>query len=369
MSGEGLSGYFQRRGVAQLPLGGGMYVPGQFADATAEHLAVRDRVGLFDFSFMSQFQINGPDAITFLERLQPRPIAQLRCGRIAYTFLCRDDGSVFNDATIWRRDNDLFWLFTGRRSDAHHIRQAAENLDVRIEDLSGSYSIIGVQGPLSDRLLQHAGVDPDGPLRYFRFSVASWNGVQVWVGRIGYSGERGFEVLVQAGHGSALWQHLVAAGRDLGVAECGFRAADSLRIEAGYILFAQELRFRISPAGLGYGRIAALGLGGDFIGAAALRRRGRQRIFLAGLVPLRAAAVGWRSDSVALPDVELPPVAPGRACLTSACWSPTFSRPLGLGYVADVDRHPGSTVRLQDGQWAQVARLPYYDPPRIVPRR
>lgn len=372
MPDEPLTCYFRERGVAQLGFGAGIQVPQRFGNAVDEHHAVRSRVGLFDFSFMSHFEISGPQSAVFLQRLQPRAVTSLRAGRIVYTFLCRDDGSVFNDATIWRHSDGRFWLFTGRRSDLTHIRQIAHGLDVFIDDLSGAHSIIAVQGPLSDALLGRAGVESGAPVRYFRFSQASIAGTGAWIGRIGYSGERGYELLVDAAHGVEIWKRMVAAGRDLGVAECGFQAADSLRIEAGYMLFDRELRYRVTPAGLGYGQMAVPRPQDDYVGASALHaRRGRDEpVRLVGLVPVRTLSpADWLLDTASLPTSALPPVAPRQGCLTSACWSPTLARLLGLGYVAGDDRYPGSSVTLQNGQRAQVARLPFYDPPRLRPRR
>ncbi len=371
MAQPALTRYFQQRGIPQLALGADIQAPARFTDPLSEHLAVRSGVGVFDFSFMSQFQVHGPQAVAFLERLQPRPVAQLRPGQVIYTFLCRDDGSVFNDATIWRHRDGAFWLFTGRRSDHAHIGNLVNGLDVEIDDRSGEYSIIAVQGPSSGQLLERAAVRPDQPIRYFRFAPVSIDEDEAWLARIGYSGERGYELLVKAECGSTIWQRLIAAGATLGVSECGFDAANSLRIESGYILFDRELRFRVRPTGLGYGRFAEPGPGNAFIGAQALRQaRGYpEPAYLVGLLPLRRHDAGdWSLDAAPLPIGEWPPVAHGRACLTSRCWSPTLSRTLGMGYVAASDRHPGHSVTLQHGARAQVARLPFYDPPRLRPR-
>ncbi len=371
MAQPALTQYFQQRDIPQLALGADVLAPARFGDPAAEHLAVRGGVGVFDFSFMSQIQVHGPQAVTFLERLQPRLVAQLRPGQIIYTFLCRDDGSVFNDATIWRHRDGSFWLFTGRRSDQTHIGNLVEGLDVEIENRSGEYSIIAVQGPTSDRLLERAAVRPEHAVRYFRFASVPIDGDEAWLARIGYSGERGYELLVKAESGSAIWQRLTAAGATQGIAECGFEAANSLRVESGYILFDRELRFRVRPTGLGYGRLAEPRPRDPFVGAQALRQsRGHpEPAYLVGLLPLRrSGGSDWTPDAASLPLGEWPPVAPGRACLTSSCWSPTLSRTLGMGYVAAGDRHPGRSVTLQNGARAQVARLPFYDPPRLRPR-
>ena len=95
-----------------------------YTDAAEEHLATRRSCGLFDFSFMSHFEIAGANARVFLDRLQTRNLAGLAPGRIAYTLLLRPDGTVFIDATVWCLAPDRYWLFTGRRSDFAFVAEA-----------------------------------------------------------------------------------------------------------------------------------------------------------------------------------------------------------------------------------------------------
>src|SRR4051812_38641516 len=97
----------------------------QHSEARVQHLATRRSAGLFDFSFMGGWEIDGPGALAFLQHLQTRDLTTLRPGRIAYTLLCRDDGSVFIDATVWCHAHQKYWLFTGRRSDEIHIAGGA----------------------------------------------------------------------------------------------------------------------------------------------------------------------------------------------------------------------------------------------------
>ncbi len=111
------------------------------------HLATRRAMGLFDFSFMSLCEITGGGALAFLERLQTRSIAALEPGRIAYTLLLRDDGSVIIDATLWRHADGEWWLFTGRRSDVAWIAALAAGFDVRIRDRSAEFAVLALQGP------------------------------------------------------------------------------------------------------------------------------------------------------------------------------------------------------------------------------
>jgi aminomethyltransferase len=348
-----LDEYFEARGIALARLGE-QRVPLRFSSATEEHLATRRIAGLFDFSFMGCFEVTGREALRFLDFLQTRNLTSLREGRAYYTLLCNEDGAVINDATVWRHCLQQFWLFTGRREDWRHIAAVASGFAVTLTDLSGKFAIIAVQGPRSQRILKQR-LDSPLPEAYFSFSRAIICGENAWVARLGYTGECGFELLVPSAAGAKVWKALLAA--DNGIRECGFEAADSLRIEAGYVLFTCELAKPATPYELGLGRLVALPRS-PFLGSGALQtiRFRRPARTLAGL---RFGAVNRKWHDGNLPCVEV----------TSQCDSPIFGKTLGLGFVTNAQRFPGSLVYTADGRVASVSRLPFYDPPRVVPRR
>jgi aminomethyltransferase len=354
MSG-GLASLFAGRGIATVDVTPGATVPLRFSGPAAEHLATRRAAGLFDFSFMGRYEVSGRDGRAFLDRVQTRGLARFPPGTLHYTLLCDDDGRVVNDATVWRLAEDRFWIFTGRRSDFHYLAASRGTLEVRVADVSEACAVLAVQGPRSAAIL--AKVLPGAavaPLRYFHFSEAGWRGRSAWVARLGYSGEQGYEVVVAADDAAELWAALLAAGGSDGLLECGFEAADSLRIESGYVLFTRELGTPLTPFELGLARLVSFD-GRPFRGSGALR-------------PLR-----WRA-----PERRLCGILPGRrapsarglpkARVTSEAHSPVFGRTLALGLVDRGATAPGTTVALDDGRIGRVARLPFYDPARVLPR-
>jgi aminomethyltransferase len=287
-----------------------------------EHLATRRAAGLFDFSFMGLYEFYEK---TELQALQTRELDAMVPGQIAYTLLLKEDGAVLIDATVWCLDRERFWLFTGRRSafGGH--------------DVSGAFTILALQGPSSGWILARVlGPDAIGKLRYFRFLEKD----DLIVARLGFSGELGYELLVPATDGAALRQKLLDAGRNEGLRTCGWAAADSLRIEAGYVLFDREIDGAANPRELGLERLV------DGKRDFELARR---------LVGLEILDGPGRQD--------LPP-----AKVTSECFSPTFGKSLALGFVGAATIGPGSAVRLGDGRIARVAALPFYDPKRRRPR-
>ena len=348
-----LDGFFSRRGIELLQFGEGAATPMRFSDARTEHLATRSFAGLFDFSFMGLFEVSGPQARAYLERVQTRNLSPLAPGRIFYTLLLREDGSVFNDATVWCHAPDRYWLFTGRRGDRAWLEQQPHAEGLQLACLSGQYAILALQGPRCFDILKRALDAPLPELRYFSFLQTNLAGMPARVGRLGYSGELGCEIIVPAAAGASVWEKLVQAGAAAGLRECGFDAANSLRVESGYILFRNELGVGADPFELGLARLVT---GGDCAGAAALRGRRRTGPLrrLVGLAPTKS-----RRAPGSLPE----------ALLTSEAYSPVSGRLLGMGFAPAAHAAPGTLLRLADGRLAHCARLPFYDPGRVLPRR
>jgi aminomethyltransferase len=291
-----------------------------------EHLATRRAAGVFDFSFMGLFEFSGTAA---LDRLQSRRLSDLPPGRAAYTLLLNADGGVFNDATVWNMGADRWWLFTGRPKDVAWLGPAAR-------DLSGQHAIVALQGPASGTILARLiGADAVRGLRYFHFLEHS----DMLIARLGYSGELGYELLVPAPRERQLHQALLDAG-DRRLRECSFAAADSLRIESGYVLFDREIDGRANPRELGLERL--------------MSDAGRPFAISRKLVGLEIAE--RRAD-----------VDPPIAHVTSECDSPTLGKQIALGFAA-ADSRPEDLVGLDDGRLARVTQLPFYDPERRRPR-
>jgi len=356
------SAFLAGRCADTIALAPGIATPRCFSDVAGEHLATRRAAGLFDFSFMYCMEITGAGSGDFLAALQTRAVETLPCGRIAYTLLLRDDGSVLIDGTLWRLDRDSYWLFTGRRGDANYVADFARAYDVALTDRSTLQSVLAVQGPASatiiERTLGRANVRA---LPYFSFTQLAFAGAECRLARIGYSGELGYEIVIPDAAAPTLWSALVETGNDYGLREGGFAAIDSLRIEAGHLLYTRELAAAAVPAELGLMRLIDF-YRQEFCGAAAVRahRWSLPARRLVGLLPLHGARFAPQATTAR---------TRGAGTLTSTAWSPIMECELGLGFVAAGDAYPGITVTLDSGAAAKVARLPFYDPARRLPRR
>lgn len=326
-----------------------LHADARIVNAIQQHLATRRAAGLFDFSFMSLIEVDGIAARAFLDHAQTRSLAGLESGRIVYTLLLHDDARVFIDATLWKHAEDRWWLFTGRRTDIDTIQGCALRFDVRVRERSDEFAVLALQGSTSGRTLAKlAGEGVVRELRYFRFIEVCLDGVRSFVGRLGYSGELGYEIVVPAAEAPSLRSALL----QLGVAECGFDAANSLRIESGYVLFDREITGRENPFELRLERLVELD-DRDFVGRQAFvgLRRFEPAQRLVGL------KIADRAASSLLPPARV----------TSECDSPIFRRRIALGFAAP-SLSDGSLVRLDDGRLARTARLPFYDASRRLAR-
>jgi aminomethyltransferase len=314
-----------------------------------QHLATRRTACLFDFSFMSLIEVDGIAARAFLDYVQTRSLAALEAGRIVYALLLHEKGTVFIDATLWKHADDRWWLFTGRRTDVDTIQARAHKFDVRVRERSDEFAVLALQGPTSGRLLAKlAGEATVQSLRYFRFIDADLEGIRCSVGRLGYSGELGYEIVVPTADAPSLRRAVL----ELGVAEGGFDAANSLRIESGYLLFDREITGHENPLELRLERLVELN-DRQFIG--------RQAFIALRYAPQKQRLVGLEIvDRVASSLLPL-------ARVTSECESPIFRRRIALGFAPSM-LSIGSPVRLADGRLARTARLPFYDPSRGLPR-
>jgi glycine cleavage system T protein (aminomethyltransferase) len=326
-----------------------------YGDIGAEARSCRSTAALFDFSFMRRIRVRGPRASALVQTLTPRWIEDLVPGRIRYALRVGAGGRVLGDVTIWRLDAESFEVFAGT-GDVLTQLQAAAGSTTSVRDLSEETAIFALQGPSSLRAL--AGVSSTarlGALPYFGHVQESVAGVACRVGRLGYTGERGFEIIVPRAARDAVWTMLAQHARP-----AGFAAADILRIEAGFPLFANELLFPVSAAELGLTRFAAEP-------DAPCRPPSAQRADPIRLVSFEAMCdrdpILWHPPR----DATFPPT-PGTLLATSACRSIITGAILGLGYARDA--HGAARLFDPTRQFRDIREVsvPFYDPHKRRPR-
>jgi glycine cleavage system aminomethyltransferase T len=220
-----------------------------YGDVDAEVAACREKAALFDFSFMSAARVSGHYALKAIARITERRLDDMTPGRIRYALSCGPNGWLRSDLTIWNEGNDHYILISGCPDDVADLVDLARTMgkDCSVEDLSDATAVLSVQGPKALHALDGL-VDRERlrGLSYFGFAAFDIDGIPCLIGRLGYTGERGFEIILPAELRAKLWQQLARRAQS-----AGFDAADCLRIEAGFVLFANEFRLPVTAKDAG----------------------------------------------------------------------------------------------------------------------
>lgn len=333
----------------------------------AEHLAVRERCGLFDLSHMGRVWVRGPDALALAQLCATRDLARVPQGGAAYALLCKDDGGILDDVIAYvlaptevlfvfnasNREKDVAW-FTAQRD--------TRRLDATLQDRTRETALIGVQGPRAQATLQpHCLADLD-PLAGYTFVQTQVLGKPALVARTGYTGEDGFEVLVEGADAPAVWEALL--GDPSGAVACGLGARDTLRTEAAMALYGHEIDERTNPYEARLGWVVSLSKG-EFVGREALARLKEQGP--------RRTLVGLLVEEGGIPRPGFPILREGDGTVgvvTSGTHSPSLKRGIALGYVPAGRGEPGERYMIEmRGRPvpAEVAPLPFV-PHRTRPR-
>ena len=228
---------------------GGWSMPVEYAGGgvLAEHAAVREAVGLFDVSHLGKVSVTGPGAGELVNSVLTGDLGRIGPGQAQYTLLCNPAGGVVDDLIAYVTGPDEVLLVPNAANAAAvaAVLEAAAPEDVVVLDRHHDLAVLALQGPLADEVLAAAGLPVE--LDYMAFAVAEVDGAEVIVCRTGYTGERGYELLVPTAAATAVWDLLVAAGTPFGLRPAGLGARDTLRTEMGYPLHGQDLSATITP--------------------------------------------------------------------------------------------------------------------------
>ena len=243
--------------------------------ALREAQAVRNTVGMTDVSTLAKFEVSGPDAAAFLEIICATTVGKLAVGRGRYTFMLREDGFVFDDGTVWRTGENRFLLTSstgGADRMATHISYVRQylcpHLRVSAVNVQEHYAGIAVAGPKAKAVL--AELIGEEPPRHMSTVPAVIAGVPVVILAASYSGERAFEIYVEASQAAPVWAVCEVAVTAQGGALYGLEAMEFLRIEKGHLVVGGEVDGRMTPHDLALDKM--LNKAGGYIGASGLSR-------------------------------------------------------------------------------------------------
>lgn len=325
-----------------------------------EHLAVRKAAGLFDVSHMGEVDIVGAGALAFLQRVTSNDVAKLHDGHAQYSALPMPSGAPVDDIIVYRFNAERFLLVVNASNRAKDVAwlHAQNPTGCEVLDRSDEFALLALQGPKAVAILQPLTTADLGSVGYYKFTTGTVSGLSATIARTGYTGEDGFEIMVKAAEGPALWDALMAAGADHGLVPAGLGARDTLRLEAKMCLYGNEIDENTTLIEAGLGWITCVDAHkGDFNGRTVLaeqKAKGTSR-----------KLVGFEMKERGIARHGYPVVIGGQAVstVTSGSMAPFLEKNIGLAYVPSEHSAVGTAIGIEIRGvvvGAEIVKTPFY---------
>jgi aminomethyltransferase len=346
---------------ARLTSFGGWEMPVQFSGITSEHQAVRSNAGMFDISHMGKFTLQGKNLVSQLQRLVPSDLSRLTTHQAQYSVLLNPQGGIIDDIIFYYQGEDNTGLQKGfiivnaatTAKDKAWLLEHLNTKQIEFQDLSTEKVLLAVQGPFATEILQKFVEEDLTPIKAFGHLNATVLGKPAFMARTGYTGEDGFEVMLEPSVGIELWQSLIEAG----VLPCGLGARDTLRLEAAMALYGQDIDDTTTPLEAGLGWLVHLDTKGDFIGRDVLEQQKADGV--------QRKLVGLQMQGRNIARHGYPVLSAGQKVgeITSGTLSPTLGYPIALAYVPAEVAKVGNNLAIEiRGKTypATIVKRPFY---------
>ncbi len=307
----------------------GFEMPINYDKIIAEHHAVRKGVGLFDVSHMGEVRFKGPKAVEVVNGLISQDMRNTEVGQARYGVMCHPHGGIVDDLIAYKLSDQEILICVNaanRAKDVAFMREHAGDGAV-MTDESDQWVQLAIQGPKAQATLTPTTALNLDDIGYYHFAMGQVAGVECMVARTGYTGEDGFEVYIPAEGALAVFDAIAQAGKAHSMAMCGLGCRDTLRLEAKFPLYGQDLTDETNPLEAGMSWAVKLDKPEDFVGRKAIEQ-------------VKAEGVKRRLRGFVLQGKGVPrshyPVFNGEEQvgeLTSGTWSPTLEQGIALGYV------------------------------------
>jgi aminomethyltransferase len=354
---------------------GGWDMPVEYTGVTAEHMAVRTAVGLFDVSHMGDIQLRGPGSLAAIQQLSMNDASKLAVGQAHYSAMLYPNGTFVDDIIVHKlSDNDYLIVINAgtREKDVQWVRKTIGAMpSVHVNDFSDYYTQLAIQGPRAAETLQKLTSTDLSTIKNYWFTWGQVCGIHnVMIARTGYTGEDGFEIYIPADEPTStrVWGEILAAGAEFGILPCGLGARNTLRLEAGMALYGHEISDTINVFEANLGRYAKLEKP-SFVGRDALlaiqEARGTGSGAARKLVGLEITGRGFGRDgySVCTPSGER------IGAITSGSPSPFLKKAIAMAYVPPDFTTPGTELAVEIRSQlvtAVVVPLPFYKRPKKI---
>ena len=351
---------------------GGWDMPVQYRGLIEEHMAVRERVGLFDVSHMGDIQLRGPSSLAAVQKLLMNDASKLQTGQAHYSAMLYPNGTFVDDVVLHKLgDNDYLIVINAgtREKDVAWVRSVIGGMTgVHVNDFSDYYTQLAIQGPKAEATLQKlTGVDLR-PIKNYWFTWGTVCGCHnVMIARTGYTGEDGFEIYIPSDEPTSarVWGEVLAAGEEFGIQPCGLGARNTLRLESAMALYGHEISDTLNVFEAGLGRYCKLDKGTDFVGREALLKLQESGGPAKKLVGLEMVERGIGRDGY--PVLSLAGERIGE--ITSGSPAPFLKKNIALAYVPVAFTEVGTEVAVEVRGLpvkAVVVPTPFYKRPKTV---
>ncbi|MEO1340145.1 MAG: glycine cleavage system aminomethyltransferase GcvT [Cyanobacteria bacterium J06635_13] len=341
----------------------GWEMPVQFSGLKLEHQAVRNEAGMFDISHMGKFAFTGDRLIDTWQKLVPSDLSRLQPGQAMYSVLLNPQGGIIDDiifyyqGTAGEQQQAIVIVNAGTTNkDKTWIQSHLPDSGVEMTDLSQSQGLIALQGPKAAAILQQLTPADLSSLKAFEHRSVTINNSQAFIARTGYTGEDGFEIMLDPEAAQQLWKDLQQGG----VTPCGLGARDTLRLEAAMSLYGQDIDDNFSPLEAGLSWVVHLKDKEDFIGRTVLEQQKAEGV--------KRRLVGLEMSGRYIARHDYPVISDGETVgvVTSGTMSPTLGKAIALAYVPKALSKSGQALEVEirgKTHPATVVKKPFYRSP------
>ena len=345
-------------GAKMVPFAG-FEMPVQYSGVTQEHIAVREKVGIFDVSHMGQFFIEGVAAKDLLQFVTTNNVDTLENGKAQYTCLPNGNGGIVDDLIVYKMNDEKYFVVVNASNiekDWNHISKYNEKFGAKMTNSSDEMSLLAIQGPKAAETLQKLTETNLSEIPYYHFTVGKIAGIDdVIISNTGYTGSGGFEIYFKNEDAEKLWDSIIAAGEEFGIIPCGLASRDTLRLEKGFCLYGNDIDDTTSPLEAGLGWITKFDK--DFVD--------KERFAQQKADGITRKLVGFEMQERAIPRHDYLVVdSEGNEIgkVTSGTMSPLKNVGIGLAYVAKDHFKIDSEIYIQirnKNVLAKVVKLPF----------
>ena len=349
----------EKLGAKMVPFAG-YNMPVSYEGVTAEHLTVRESVGVFDVSHMGEFLVAGENALALIQRVTSNDASKLEIGDAQYSCFPNEDNGIVDDLICYRIQEHQYLLVVNASNiekDWNWISKYNENFNADLEDVSDDYSLLAIQGPKAVEAMQSLSPLNLAEISFYKFKVGEFAGVEnVIISATGYTGSGGFEIYCKNSEAEQIWNKVFDAGAAYGIKPIGLAARDTLRLEMGYCLYGNDIDDTTSPIEAGLSWITKFTK--DFVNADYLAKQKEQK-------PERKL-VAFELDERGIPRQGYDIVDENgniTGKVTSGTMSPCLQKGIGMGYVPLSFIKSGTKIYIQVRKKAipaSIVKLPFY---------